>query len=87
MNASATSRTHLDRLVLEWFVRIVHVFERDPVELAFIYVGDAVILATLRTATRSLQVVLEPVRGKPVKNNTYLVPENKTLHTRTITAI
>lgn len=68
--------THLDSLVLEWFVRIVHVLKRDPVKLAFVDVGDAVVLAPLRTAARRLQVVLEPVRGKPVKNNAYLVPEN-----------
>lgn len=43
----------------------MHVLERDAVELALVDVGDAVILAPLRAAARRLQVVLEPVRGKP----------------------
>lgn len=39
--------TNLNSLVLEWFIRIVYVFQRDAVELALVDVGDAVILAPL----------------------------------------
>lgn len=55
-------------MVLEWFIRIVDVLERDAVELALVDVSDPVILAPLRTAARGLQVVLEAVRGKPATN-------------------
>lgn len=57
--------THLDSLVLERLVGVVHVLERDAVELPLVDVGDAVVLAPLRRAGRRLQVVLEPVRREP----------------------
>lgn len=41
------------------------VLERDAVELALVDVCDPVIFTSLRTAAGRLQVVLEPVRGKP----------------------
>lgn len=42
-------------------VRIGHVFQRDPVELALVDVRYSVVLATLRCADRRLQMVFESV--------------------------
>lgn len=43
------------------------VLERDPVELSFIDVSDAVVLTPLRAAAGRLQVVFEPIWGKPAR--------------------
>lgn len=57
------SHPYLDRLsrLEERLVRIGHVLERDPVELALVDVRYSVVLATLRRADWSLQLVLESV--------------------------
>lgn len=60
--------TYLYGLILEGLVRVVYVLQGDAIELAFVDVRDAVVLPPLRTAARRLQVVLEPVRGKPAAN-------------------
>lgn len=52
--------TYLDGLVLERLVRIVHVLERDAVELSLVDVRYPVVLPALGRADRALQVVLEP---------------------------
>lgn len=44
---SIYKKTHLDCLILERFIRIVDVLERDAVELALVDVCDPVVLAPL----------------------------------------
>lgn len=43
----------------------MYVLERNPVELALVDVGDAVVLTPLGAAARCLQVVFEAIGGKP----------------------
>lgn len=58
-------QTYLNSLVFQRFVRIMYVLERNPVELAFVDVGDAVVFTPLGAAARCLQVVFEAIGGKP----------------------
>lgn len=58
----------------ERLVRIGHVLQRDPVELALINVRYSVILAALRRADRRLQVVLKSVI-RETKGQTNKIPE------------
>lgn len=56
---------NLDGLVLDGSVGVGDVLEGDAVELAFVDVGDAVILPALRRADRTLQIVAETVLAIP----------------------
>lgn len=61
--------TYLNGLIFQRFVRIMYVLERNPVELALVDVGDAVVLAPLGAAACSLQVVFKAIGGKPGRKN------------------
>lgn len=50
-------KTHLNRCILDWLFRIVHILQRNAIELTLIDVGDAIVLTSLRRADRALQVV------------------------------
>lgn len=68
-------QTYLNSLVFERFVRIVYVLECNAVELAFVDIGDTVILTPLGAAARCFQVVFEAIGGKPGPQKEYPVKQ------------
>lgn len=58
---------YLDSSILQWLIRIGDIFKRNAIELAFVDVGDAVILPSLTGRDGRFEKVFEANIGEAKK--------------------